>query len=342
MDADEAKRAHPHGTRELCAPAVSLYKQALRAGRIARSDLAAAPCLLELALVHPDPDDSAWLRPVPASAALAYLLQPIAREIDERIQLTTALAGTLAPLATITNDDPNLAITVLEGRPLIISALEEASARATEEVLTAQPGGNRLEHHIRQAIGNGRAAIAGGARLRHLYQHPARYSPRLREYLSQMPGDRLEVRTIEQRVDRLIIFDRTVAYAQVAPHEDVALEIRHPALVRYLTRVYEVLWAQATPYTRQLPSAAPGTRVTAVQQSIARLLVEGLVDDEVARELGISVRTCRSHISKLMQRVDAHSRTQLGARLVRSGIAEPDGTPPGVTEPPPDIPPGGE
>ncbi|MDX3057317.1 LuxR C-terminal-related transcriptional regulator [Streptomyces sp. NE06-03E] len=331
MAADEAKPAHPHGNRELCSPGISLYKEALRAGRIARSDLAAAPCLLEMALVHPDPDDRAWLRPVPASAALAHLLQPITREIDERIRLTTALSGALAPLATITNEDPNLAITVLEGRPLIMSALQEASARATEEVLTAQPGGNRLEHHIQQAIGNGRAAIAGGASLRHLYQHPVRYSPRVREYLARMPGDRLQVRTIEQTVDRLIIFDRTVAYAQAAPREDVALEIRHPALVRYLTRVYEVLWAQATPYSEQLPAPAPGAPVTAVQQSIARLLLEGRVDDEVARELGISVRTCRSHISKLMQTVDAHSRTQLGARLVRSGIVEPDGTPPNRT-----------
>lgn len=36
-----------------------------------------------------------------------------------------------------------------------------------------------------------------------------------------------------------------------------ALEIRHPALVRYLVQVYEVLWAQATPYRRQLPTTAP-------------------------------------------------------------------------------------
>ncbi|MFD4035082.1 response regulator transcription factor [Streptomyces sp. NPDC058637] len=281
-----------------------------------------------MALVHPDPADDTYVSPVPPSAALAHLLQPITREIDERIRLSAALAGALAPLATVASEDPNLAITVLEGRPLIIAALQEASARARHEVLTAQPGGNRLEHHMQQALRNGRTAIAGGARLRHLYQHPARYSPRLRDYLGQMPSGRLQVRTIEQTVDRLIIFDRTVAYVPAAPGDEVALEVRHPALVRYLTRVYEVLWAQATPYSEHLPSATPGAPVTSVQQSIARLLVEGHVDDVVARELGISVRTCRSHISKLMQTLDAHSRTQLGALIVRSGIAEPDGTPP--------------
>ncbi|WP_326701670.1 helix-turn-helix transcriptional regulator [Streptomyces sp. NBC_01754] len=334
MDTAEANPTHSHGSRELCGPAVRLYEEALRAGRIPRARLSAAPCLLDMALVHPDPADGTWVCPVPPSAALAHLLQPLTREIGERIQLTAALTEALAPLAAVANEDPNLAITVLEGRPLITSALREASARATEEVLTAQPGGNRLEHHMRQAVDNGRAAISGGARLRHLYQHPARYSPRLREYLARMSGDHLQVRTVEQTVDRLIIFDRTVAYIPAAPGDEVALEVRHPALVRYLTQVYEVLWAQATPYSDPLPTTAPGTPVTAVQQSVARLLAEGHVDDVVARKLGISIRTCRSHISRLMQTLGAHSRTHLGVLLVQSGIAEPDSTRAPRTPPP--------
>ncbi|MYY18832.1 helix-turn-helix transcriptional regulator [Streptomyces sp. SID4912] len=293
----------------------------MRAGRLPRAALASAPCLLDMALVQPDPGDDAWLRPVPPSSALAHLLQPITREIDERIRLTAALAGALAPLAGVADEDPNLAITVLEGRSLIISVLREASTHAKEEVLTAQPGGNRLTHNMRQGLENARTAIASGARLRHLYQHPARYSPGLKDYLAQIPADRLQVRTVEQTVDRLIIFDRTVAYVPATPSRDAALEIRHPALVAYLTQVYEVLWAQATPLTRQLPAAVPGLPVTAVQQSVARLLAEGDVDDVVARKLGISVRTCRAHISKLMQTLDARSRTHLGALLVRSGVA---------------------
>ncbi|MEV5162435.1 MULTISPECIES: LuxR C-terminal-related transcriptional regulator [unclassified Streptomyces] len=325
---DEAKRAHSHGTRELCEPAVRLYEEALREGRLPRTALASAPCLLEMALVEPDPRDGGWLRPVQPSAALARLLQPITREISDRIRLTSTLAAALAPLAAVSDEDPNLAITVLEGRSHIISALKEASGRATEEVLTAQPGGNRLAHNLEQGLVNARSAIASGARLRHLYQHPARYSPGLRDYVAQIPAAHLQVRTVEQTVDRLIVFDRAVAYIPAAPGDEVALEIRHPALVRYLTRVFEVLWAQATPYSEQLPTAAPGAPVTAVQQTIARLLVEGHVDDVVARELGISVRTCRSHISKLMQTLDAHSRTHLGALLVRSGIADQE---PGTT-----------
>ncbi|MFC8229871.1 LuxR C-terminal-related transcriptional regulator [Streptomyces sp. NPDC057287] len=326
MNADEAKPVHSHGPRELCAPAVELYEEALRVGRVPRTALTSAPCLIEMALVHPDTGDDTWMRPVPPSAALAHLLQPITREIDERIQLSTALSRVLTPLTSVADEDPNLAITVLDGKPRIASALQEAARHAREEVLTAQPGGNRLEHNMRQGLENARSAIAGGARLRHIYQHPARYNTRVKDYVAQVPSDLLQIRTVEQSVERLIIFDRALAYIPATPEHNVALEIRHPALVRYLVQVYEVLWAQAVPFTRHLPASAPGIQVTAVQQSIARLLSEGHVDDVVARKLGISVRTCRSHIARLMQALGATSRTHLGVLIVRSGVVDAPGT----------------
>ncbi|MFF1839282.1 LuxR C-terminal-related transcriptional regulator [Streptomyces sp. NPDC058231] len=325
MSRDEEQPGHSHGELELCDAAIRLYTEALRKGGIARADLAVAPCLIDMALVHPDPRDGTWMRPVPPSAALAHLLQPVTREIHERIRLTANLADSLAPLAAVASEDPHHAITVLEGTPLIHAALHDASYAAEEEVLTVQPGGVRRPYQIEAGLANGLAAVARGAHLRHIYQHPARYSPGLTHYLDQLPPDCVQVRTIEQTVERLLIFDRTVAFIPATPERDAALEIRHPALIRFLIQIYEVLWAQATPLTQQLPTSAPGTPATPVQLSIARLLVEGHVDDTVARKLGISVRTCRSHIAKLMQTLNASSRTHLGALIIQSGLVEPDG-----------------
>ncbi|MGY5032554.1 LuxR C-terminal-related transcriptional regulator [Streptomyces sp. 900116325] len=337
MGTSEGKTDHPHGTTELCESAIRLYSEALRNGRIARTDVTPAPCLIAMALLHPDPHEAAWMRPVPPSAAMAHLLQPITREILDRIQITTALAASLAPLTALASEDPNLGITVLEGKPVINAALEHASASVREEALTAQPGGIRQQHLMHRARSNGLTAVNRGARLRHIYQHPARYSTFLRDYLEVLPPDRVQVRTAEQTIERLIIFDRAVAFIPANAERDIALEIRHPALIRFLVQVYEVLWEQATPLTEPLPTSSPGTPVTAVQRSIARLLVEGHVDDAVARKLGISVRTCRSHIAKLMQALDASSRTQLGALIVQSGITEPDGSARTDAEGPPPV-----
>ncbi|MEV4993290.1 LuxR C-terminal-related transcriptional regulator [Streptomyces niveus] len=337
MPGTKAKLTHPHGDRELCDEAVRLYTEALRNDGIGRPETAAAPCLLDMALLHPDPRDADWLRPVPPSAALAHLLLPITREIHERVRLTAVLADSLAPLMAVPSADPNLSITVLEGMPLIVSVLSEASAAATSEILTAQPGGNRKQEAMKQGLDNSLAAIERGAQLRHIYQHPARYSPHLKDYMTRVPADRLEVRTVEQTVERLIIFDREMALIPADAERTTALEIRHPALVTYLVQVYEVLWAQGTPLTEHLPATSPRTQVTPVQQSIARLLVEGTSDEAVARRMGISVRTCRAHIAKLMQALNASSRTHLGALLVQSGLVTPEparGPRPGTDEGP--------
>ncbi|HET6857222.1 MAG TPA: helix-turn-helix transcriptional regulator, partial [Streptomyces sp.] len=316
MSPNHERQAHSHGDRELCDAGIKLYTEALRRGRIARADLAPAPCLVDMALLHPNPQDDAWMCPVPPSAALAHLLQPITREIHERIRLTTALADSLAPLTAVAAEDPYLAITVLEGLTRINAVIADATANASEEILTVQPGSTRPADQLQTGLANGLSAIERGAHLRHIYQHSSRYSLHLKDYLSHFTTEQLEVRTVEQTIERLIIVDRTVAFIPANERRDIALEIRHPSLVTYLVQVYEVMWAQATPLMEHLPAASPSTPVTPVQHSIARLLAEGNVDDVVARKMGISVRTCRAHIAKLMQVLNASGRTHLGALLV--------------------------
>ncbi|NEC08026.1 LuxR C-terminal-related transcriptional regulator [Streptomyces sp. SID7909] len=322
MGKDEGISHQPHGDLELCEAGVRTYTEALKVGRLPRSALEPVPCLTELALVHPDPQDDGWIRPVPPSSALAHLLQPVTREIHERIRLSAALADSLAPLASVASTDPNLAITVLEGMPLIEAAIQNATDGAQDEILTLQPSGNRPVDQLKKALALALDVAERGVTLRHIYQHPARYSPAIKAYVDDMPSGFIQVRTIEQTVERLFVFDRTVAFIPASARRDTALEIRHPALVRYLIQVYEVLWAQAKPLTSPLQAPAHDTPITATQLSVARLLVEGNTDQIVARKLAISVRTCRAHIAKLMHALGATSRTHLGALLVQSGVVE--------------------
>ena len=54
---------HPHGADRLCEAGDRVYSRAVRRGRVPRADAEPVPCLLELALLHPDPDDMDWLVP---------------------------------------------------------------------------------------------------------------------------------------------------------------------------------------------------------------------------------------------------------------------------------------
>ncbi|MFI6092234.1 helix-turn-helix transcriptional regulator [Streptomyces sp. NPDC051218] len=317
---------HPHPATPLCAEGSELYATALRTGRLTRAEAEKVPCLVESGLVHPDPDDADWLRPVPPSAALAQRLHPIEREIQERRRIAVELTDTFEPFMAITSqvEPTTQGFTVLEGDTRIGAAIERATAECRSEILTIQPGGGRSENVLNLAMKRGQTVIDRGITMRTLYQHTVRHSQGTLAYAARMAQGNVEVRTLEELVDRLMIFDRTVALIPAHTRQDAALELRHPGLIEYLAKVFEQLWSRATPLVDDVPYAPPTNGITGVQRTIARLLIEGHVDEAIARRLGMNVRTCRSHIAKIAAALGSGSRAQLGYLIAQSGILERD------------------
>ncbi|GGZ84797.1 helix-turn-helix transcriptional regulator [Streptomyces subrutilus] len=315
-------QTHPHAVTDLCDLGAELYASALSSGRIAREEVEQTPCLLEFALLHPDPDDDNWLRPVPPSVALAQRLHPLEREILHRRRSSIALTEAFEPFMAISalTPAPTHAITVLEGFNRINAALNVATAECQAEMLTIQPGGGRSENILNQAIERDQPLIRRGVSMRTLYQHTVRHSRGTMAYVDRMASGKVEIRTLEELVERLIICDESVAFIPASDDQQIALELRHPALVRYLIRVFEQLWRRATPLNEQIPYDPTPSGISGVQRSIAQLLVEGHVDEAIARRLGMNVRTCRAHIAKLATALGSGSRAQLGYLIAQSGI----------------------
>lgn len=318
------KAIHPHAVADLCDDGARLYAQALRTGRIAREDVECAPCLMEFALLHPDPDDADWLRPVPPSVALAQRLNPIEREITEQRRRTIELTDAFEPFMALSAEVsiPTHAITVLEGGERIQAALNQATAECQTEVLTVQPSNRISERNLLQGLERDRPLIERGVRIRTLYQHTARHNPEKLAYVAQLSDGKVEYRTIDELVERLIICDETVAFIPTRDDQQVALELRHPGLVRYLVKVFEFMWGRAVPLTAGAPYETAPDGITDIQHSIAKLLVEGHVDEAIARRLGMNVRTCRAHIAKLATALGSGSRAQLGYLIAQSGILD--------------------
>ncbi|MDX3313566.1 helix-turn-helix transcriptional regulator [Streptomyces sp. NPDC054884] len=277
---------------------------------------------MEFALLHADPDDANWLRPVPPSIALSQLLNPIEREITQRRRLSVELADAFEPfMALSAQPTPTThSITVLEGVDRINASLDLATSQCHTEMLTVQPSRRRLEHTLVQGLERDRPLIDRGCRIRTLYQHTARYSPETLAYVEQFTDGKVEYRTIDELVERLIICDETVAFIPTRDDGQVALELRHPGLVRYLIKVFEFMWGRAVPLATGAPYETAPDGITDIQHSIAKLLVEGHVDEAIARRLGMNVRTCRAHIAKLATALGSGSRAQLGFLIAQSGI----------------------
>ncbi len=327
--AGHGTQEHPHGADRLCEAGDRVYSRAVRRGRVPRRDAEPVPCLLELALLHPDPDDMDWLVPTSPQEVMTRLLRGVYDEVSaSQRRMGSAVAAFewyagLGALPTAAGAE-GAAIRVLDGSARIQAALDEATQACTTEVLTVQPGGIRPEHELTEGLHRALELRGRGVRMRDLYTHVARHGQGLLNYLELM-GDSVEARTLDEVIDRLIVFDRTVAFVPANSDRTMALELRHPALVHYLLTVFERFWRLAIPLTAPLPDTGI-EGISHREQSIAALLAEGHQDAVIAERLGISVRTCRAHIARLSETLGAASRTQLGVRIAQAGLDRPPRT----------------
>lgn len=316
---------HAHGADELCEAGSALYAHALAVGRIRIEEAEPAPCLIDFGLLHVDADDTAVLRPTAPAVALARLLEAIEKRIGHHRYLGATLATTFESLMTLAPQQPTFAghsaIEALVGLPQIQTAVAQALADSSQEMLSIQPGGFRPPEALAQSLADARGVLSRGGRMRTLYQHTSRHSLSVFGYHEQLQGDS-EVRTLDEVPERLFVFDRTVAFIPANKDRSVALEIRIPALVELLVTIFECLWAQATPMYPQSTQLPSENGITTRQQAIANLLVEGLTDSEIAVRLGMNVRTARVHIAKLADTLGSESRAQLGYLIGQSGIVD--------------------
>ena len=62
--------------------------------------------------------------------------------------------------------------------------------------------------------------------------------------------------------------------------------------------------------------------LTARQREILQMLADGLQTDAVARELGLSTETVRTHTKRILAKLHADTRTQAVAIAIRNGLIE--------------------
>ncbi|MER5749214.1 LuxR C-terminal-related transcriptional regulator [Streptomyces sp. NPDC002088] len=325
---------HPrHGVDDLCAAGTELYERALHEGRVRAAEAAAAPCLIDFGLLHPGLEDLDWLEPVAPAVALHQLLRTSSERIADERRREARLAERFAPLlrsggprTPAVADTPSAR--VLSGTERINRAITEAMAEATREVLCVQPNSNYSNERgqIAQSVAMDRdqSLLDRGGRIRTLYQSTQRHVPLVMARYEQLRGD-AEARTLDELTERLILVDRTVAFIPADDDRLMALEVRHPALVKYFGTTFDRLWSLATPMFPEAVRPPTLNGITPRQRAIATLLVEGHTDAVIADRLGMNVRTARVHIAKLAATLGSDSRAQLGYLIGRSGILDQEG-----------------
>jgi hypothetical protein len=158
-----------------------------------------------------------------------------------------------------------------------------------------------------------RNAVASGRRSRAVY--PLRALHEAPEVIQARTDVGEEVRLIDDLPTRLMIIGITHA---IVPEplgfiDSPRLLVRQGALVGALTLLFDLYWEKALPVGEL--SGPRGSERT----FLLRQLLSGAMDQQIARTMGLSLRTVRRRIAELMIELGADTRFQAGAEAVRRG-----------------------
>jgi DNA-binding NarL/FixJ family response regulator len=105
-----------------------------------------------------------------------------------------------------------------------------------------------------------------------------------------------------------------------------------PGVTRRLIEAY--VKAQETPSPPAAPGFALPSSLTVREVEILRLIAAGWTNNEIAAHLFISPLTCKSHVSRILTKLEARDRIQLVVLAYESGLIIP-GQAGGLTGVPP-------
>ena len=308
----------------LCEEGRARYAEAIEKGSLAFER--ATLCLLELGLV--EPDGAGQLVPVAPSTAATLHLAPL--HYQARLQ-AEAIASTEGEYAAAENvyrtarREIGPETRLIRGADSISTVLQAAVDECREELLTIQPGGGRPFELLERAMQKEIPALHRGIRQLTIYQHSVRAHGPTIDYVARVTAEGAGIRTTDEVIDRLIIVDREVAFIPTAfPRGQEALEIRQPAIVRFLARLFDSVWSRALPWDGSVTAAKPEAVASETQQAIIRMLVMGRTQSRIARELGMSLRTLTTHVGKLSTELGSESPIQLGYLIATRGLHRPE------------------
>lgn len=320
--------------------AVDAFRAALRVGVFSDEEIAAElgvpptrvaearQTLQDLRLLSPNDHDNPVvpLDPAVVEAELVTPLETMIASQQRRIAgIHRQLHSLVGPYRTAERSrSTDVPIRILDNADDVRREIDLTRRRSTTERMSLQPGGGRSAELLRQDLVHTTELLRRGVRIRTLYQHTARSSLTTRTYVGHISKEGAEVRTSEELAERLIIYDRKIAFVPAGRKGDEApgaAVVTDPTLVAYLCRSFEAAWQTGSPF-------GSGTEPTDDQQvsaelrsSILRLMSLGLKDEVIARRLGMATRTCRRHISALMDELGAMSRFQAGVIIGRRQAA---------------------
>jgi DNA-binding CsgD family transcriptional regulator len=256
----------------------------------------------------------------PPQEALGRLINEETRRVQSRGEQLDAVRHLLPSLyadhlAASAPKGQAIPVETVEGGD-VLQLVRSLSAASTGDLLWMRPDPWNLSH-VGEMDEWVIELLQAGRRSRAIYQ--AEVLHRAPEAIRARAEAGEHVRILAEVPTRLAVFGTTAALLgqRFGVLDERRLVLRQQSIVQAMGWLFEALWERAL-----VVPVLSGQRYddgTKGQRLLLRQLAGGAKDEQIARSLGLSLRTVRRRVAELLDELGAESRFQAGAEAVRRG-----------------------
>ncbi|MFF5919711.1 helix-turn-helix domain-containing protein [Streptomyces flavochromogenes] len=279
--------------------------------------------LADKGLVTITDDRPAQLIPAPPDIAGETLLQLRMNELK-------SVRGVLRQLTKEYRTAPGTAsleeIAEIVPDETLAQRYEQIQRRARKEVLRFDTAPYLVDEDVNAAE---LEQLTAGIRYRTVYDRAAIEEDGAQGEMRLYADAGEQARVLGRVPVKLVIVDRSAAL--VALRTDggrppgAVVQIHRGPLLDALIALFELAWASALPLDPRLADTRGRNELSGAEIQLLILLLSGLTDDAIARQLDIGKRTVNRRIRGLMDLAGASSRMQLGWQASERGWITPSG-----------------
>ncbi|MGW2111302.1 DUF6879 family protein [Streptomyces sp. NPDC001948] len=259
--------------------------------------------------------------------ALIKLLESERGRLAEDLRHAEEVNGRLESLATrflraeVLAPSAEVEVEVITDYRRIQQVLEDITETVEHDLCALQTQLSHSREIPERTLSRDRRQIARGTRVRYIVSSTSSGTPQGMEHLTAKVAAGAEVRVAADLPMNMIIADGRFALVPMDPdhHDAGAILARGPSLVRSYRAWFEQCWRSAVPFEQRRGDQQDAASLTDQQRAILRMLATGMKDEQIARNLGVSLRTVSRMLSELMQELGASSRFEAGVRAMRLG-----------------------
>lgn len=255
------------------------------------------------------------------SEVVHHLLAGWASDAASAQRRLEALTGAMGALNASTSRPDSRALDVVGaldgevsrgGSP--VALLKDLVERSTGDLRWFRPDQFRRprEDAMAEIVG---AAVSAGRVSRAIY--PARALHEAPDTLRRRSEVGEEIRIVADLPTRLIVIGDTHAVLPepLGRADEPRLLVRQLSVVQACSLLFDAYWERALP----VPGLERGVARPDLRRFVVQQLAAGVQDEQIARALGVSLRTVRRRIADMMVELGADSRFQAGVEAARRG-----------------------